>query len=161
MSAEAGISTLGVKFGYGVGTLAEKPKTFTQLERVNSIGGIALSTEQIDASALEDLVSKYVAGRQDTGGTWDVTFNLSDDVVTQLQAMITAYQELSEGGKMWFVVWAPGMTKSFYVVAQVPQHIPMPELGQNSLMTVAMSLTIEEYKGLDTAIEPTAQATGA
>ena len=71
MSAEAGISTLGVKFGYGVGTLTTKPTSFTQLERVNSIGGIALSTEQIDASALEDLVSKYVAGRQDTGGTWD------------------------------------------------------------------------------------------
>lgn len=161
MPAEAGISTLGVKFGYGIGTLTQKPTTFTQLERVNSIGGIALSTEQIDASALEDLVSKYVAGRQDTGGTWDVTFNLSDDVVTQLQAMIKAYQELSEGGKMWFVVWAPRMTKSFYVVAQVPQHIPMPELGQNALMTVAMSLTIEEYKGLDEAIEPKVQGTGA
>lgn len=160
MSAEAGISTLGVKFGYGVGTTDTKPTAFTQLERVNSIGGIALSTEQIDASALEDLISKYVAGRQDTGGTWDVTFNLSDDVVTQLQAMITAYTDLSEGGKMWFVVWAPSMTKSFYVIAQVPKSIPLPEIGQNALMTVSISLTIEEYKGLDTAIEPT-PSTGA
>lgn len=161
MAAEAGISTLGVKFGYGVGTLTTKPGAFKQLERVNSIGGIALSTEQIDASALEDLVSKYVAGRQDTGGTWDVTFNLSDDVVTQLQAMITAYQGMEENGKMWFVVWAPNMAKSFYVIAQVPQNIPMPEIGQNALMTVAISLTIEEYKGLDTAIEPTVAGAGA
>lgn len=159
MAAESGISTLGVKFGYGIGTLSQKPTTFTQLERVNSIGGIALSTEQIDASALEDYVSKYVAGRQDTGGTWDVTFNLSDDVVTQLQGMIGAYKEMEDNQKMWFVVWAPNMAKSFYVVAQVPQNIPMPEVGQNALMTVAMSLTIEEYKGLDTAVEPT--TTGA
>lgn len=161
MPAQAGISTLGVKFGYGVGTLAQKPTTFTQLERVNSIGGISLSTEQIDASALEDLVSKYVAGRQDTGGTFDVTFNLSDDVVTQLEAMFAAYKELSGTNKMWFTVWTPYMTKAFYIVAQVAQNIPMPEVGQKGLMTVAMSLTIEEYKGLDTAIEPKVEGAGA
>ena len=89
MPAEAGISTLGVKFGYAEGKINEKPTAFTQIERVNSIGGISLSTEQIDASALEDKVSKYVAGRQDTGGTWEVVFNISDEVVQQLNTMIT------------------------------------------------------------------------
>ena len=154
MSAEAGISTLGVKFGYGVGTLTQKPTNFTQVERVNSIGGISLSTEQIDASALEDKVSKYVAGRQDTGGTWEVTYNISDDVVTQLQAMIEAYQEMTGDAKMWFTVWSPYMDNAFYVVAQVPETIGMPEVGQNALQTVSMTFTIEEYKGLDVAIEP-------
>lgn len=154
MSAEAGISTLGVKFGYGVGTLAQKPTTFTQVERVNSIGGISLSTEQIDASALEDKVSKYVAGRQDTGGTWEVTYNISDDVVTQLNAMITAYKDLSGDSKMWFEVWSPYMENAFYVIAQVPETIGMPEVSQNALQTVTMTYTIEEYKGLDEAIEP-------
>lgn len=52
---EAGLSTLGVKFGYGVETTAgEKPAAFTWLERCNSISGLDLSTENIDASALED-----------------------------------------------------------------------------------------------------------
>ena len=32
--------------------------------------------------------------------------------------------------------------------------IPMPEFEQNSLMTVEIVLVINEYKGLDTAIEP-------
>lgn len=158
MSAQAGISTLGVLFGYGVGTLDTKPTKFTQLERVNSIGGISLSTEQIDASAVEDLISKYVAGRQDTGGTFDVTFNLSDDVVTQLETMISAYQGMGTTEKMWFTVWSPYLTKAFYIIAQVPQNIPMPEIGQNSLMTVAISLTIEEYKGLGDAVKPTPSA---
>ena len=50
-----GLSTLGIKFGYGVETVAsEKPAEFKWLERCNSIGGIDLSTEVIDASALED-----------------------------------------------------------------------------------------------------------
>lgn len=44
-----GISSLGVKFGYGVETVAgTKPASFTQLERCNSIAGIALTTENID-----------------------------------------------------------------------------------------------------------------
>lgn len=154
---EAGISTLGILFGYGVETTAgTKPTTFTQLERCNNIGGISLETEQIDASALEDEISRYVAGRQDTGGTWPVTFNISDAVIDQLETMIRAYIALKDGKKMWFEVWSPHLTKAFYVVAQPPKHIPMPESNQNELQTVEMTLTIEEYKGMDTAIKPVA-----
>lgn len=63
----AGLSTLGVMFCYGISTDGSAPSSVTQLERCNSIGGISLDVEQIDASALEDEISKYVAGRQDTG----------------------------------------------------------------------------------------------
>ena len=161
MSAQAGVSTLGVLFGYGIGANGSKPTTFKQLERVNSIGGISLSTEQIDASALEDLVSRYVAGRQDTGGTFDVTFNVSDEVITRLEEMITEYKGMEKTGKMWFTVWSPYLTKAFFIIAQVPQTIPMPEMGQNGLMTVALALTIEEYKGLEDAVKPTKTGAGA
>ena len=153
----AGISTLGVKFGYAVETVAgQKPAAFTQLERCNAIAGIALNAEQIDASALEDLITRYVAGRQDSGGTWGVTFNFTSEVETQLTAMISAYNTGKASGKStWFEVWAPNQ-KGFFVVAQPPQKIPMPEVSQNGLLTVEMTMTIEEYKGTDTAIEPTA-----
>lgn len=44
-----GLSTLGVKLGYAVETVAgTKPAAFTWLERCNNIAGIALSTETID-----------------------------------------------------------------------------------------------------------------
>lgn len=63
-----GLSTLGVKLGYGVETVqGEKPSAFTWLERCNTINGIELSTEVIDASALEDYVARKIAGRQDPG----------------------------------------------------------------------------------------------
>ena len=52
--AAAGVSTLGILFGYSAGTYDTKPSSFTLLTRINAIGGIALETEQIDASALED-----------------------------------------------------------------------------------------------------------
>lgn len=156
---EAGISTLGITVGYGVETAkGTKPSAFTQLERANSIGGISLSTEQIDASALEDYISRYVAGRQDTGGTWNITFNLADEVVDILEAMIAKYKEQIDGNtglRMWFQVSSPYLTKAFFVVAQPPLYIPMPEEGQNSLQTVELALTIEEYKGMDTKVEMT------
>lgn len=151
----AGVSSLGIKLGYAAETTAgAKPTTFKWLERANSIGGIALETEQIDASALEDEISRYISGRQDTGGTWSVTFNLSDEVIDQLETMIEEYKDLTDGKKMWFEVWSPYLTRAFFVIAQPPIHIPMPEETQNELQTVEMTFTIEEYKGMDEAIEP-------
>lgn len=152
---EAGISTLGVKFGYAAETIAgTRPTKFNWLQRCNSIGGISLETEQIDASALEDEISRYISGRQDTGGTWNVGFNVSNEVIQALEEMVTAYEGLSGGKKMWFEVWSPYLTKAFYVIAQPPKHIPMPEVAQNELQTIELTFTIEEYKGMDTAIEP-------
>lgn len=44
--AQPGISTLGIKLGYGIGS--SMPSSFTLLTRINAIGGISLETEQID-----------------------------------------------------------------------------------------------------------------
>lgn len=153
----AGLSTLGVKFGYGVEeTAGTKPGSFTCLERCNSIAGIELPTETIDASALEDFVTRYIAGRQDSGGDWTVTFNYTAEVATQLQTMIAAYNTAKAANlKMWFEVWIPSATNGFFVIAQPPQVLPMPEFSQNELLTIDIGFAIEEYKGESTAIEPT------
>ena len=54
-----------IKLGWNIGS--SMPSSFNVLTRINAIGGISLETEQIDASALEDYVTRYIAGRQDTG----------------------------------------------------------------------------------------------
>ena len=152
--AAAGISTLGITFGYGTETTAgTKPTSFKQLTRINALGGINIEPEQIDASALEDFITRYVKGRADTGGSFPVTVNFTSDTVTEWQDLITAYKALSGGKRMWFETIIPGITNSFFVVAQPPEEIPQPEIGQNELLTVEMNLTIEEYKGLDTSVE--------
>ena len=151
--AEAGISTLGITFGYGTETTAgTKPTSFKQLTRINALGGINIEPEQIDASALEDEITRYVKGRADTGGSFAVTVNFTSDTVKEWQDLITAYKALSGGKRMWFETIIPGITNSFFVVAQPPEEIPQPEIGQNELLTVEMNLTIEEYKGLDTSV---------
>ena len=151
--AAAGISTLGITFGYGTETTAgTKPTSFKQLTRINALGGINIEPEQIDASALEDFITRYVKGRADTGGSFPVTVNFTSDTVTEWQDLITAYKALSGGKRMWFETIIPGVTNSFFVIAQPPEEIPQPEIGQNELLTVEMNLTIEEYKGLDTSV---------
>lgn len=149
-----GLSTLGITFGYGVESSAGvKPSSFTQLNRINNIGGISMDVEQIDASALEDTQTKYVAGRADTGGQWAVTVNFTGETAEEWEDLIDAYNTAQASNlNMWFEVILPNQTDAFFVVAQPPQQLPMPEIGQNELLTVEISLTVVEYKGWDTKV---------
>lgn len=153
--ALAGISTLGITFGYGVeATAGTKPESFKQLTRINNIGSISIENEQIDASALEDVVSRYVQGRADTGGSFTVSVNLTPETVTEWETLIAEYNEVKEEGKrVWFQTIIPGFEKSYFVVAQPPSVIPQPEFAQNGLNVAEMALTIEEYRGMETKVE--------
>ena len=156
-AAVPGLSTLGITLSYGVETTArEKPTTFTVLHRCNDIPEITLETETIDSSALEDLQSRYIAGRQDTGGEWGPTFNLTEEVIKELERMMSASSEALKAGKRtWFQVIVPNLTKAFFVVGQPGSKIPLPAMAQNELLTGAISIAIDEYVGLDTKVEPT------
>lgn len=149
-----GASTLGVTFGYGVETTAgTKPSAFTQLQRINNIGGITITPATIDASALEDYVTKTVAGRGETGGTWTVTVNYTSETAAEWAALISAYETAREAGKnMWFETIIPDFTDAFFVVAQPPQVIPMPEIAQNGLLTVEFPLVIVDVKGMSAKV---------
>lgn len=151
-----GVSTLGVTFGYGVeatGYAGTKPTTFTQLQRINNIGGITITPATIDASALEDSVTKTVAGRGETGGTWTVTVNFTSETKTEWANLISAYQTAKTNGvNMWFETIVPGFEDAFFVVAQPPEAIPMPEIAQNGLLTVEFPLVIVDVKGMSAKV---------
>ena len=152
--ALAGLSTLGITFGYGVETTSgTKPTTFTKLNRMNSIGGISIEPETIDASAIEDLVERTVAGRASTGGSFPVGVNFTQETLEEWKELIEAYKDAQASQKrMWFETIIPGLTDAFFVVAQPPQAIPQPEIGQNELLVVEFPLSIEEYIGMDTKV---------
>ena len=152
--ALAGLSTLGITFGWGVENVAgQKPTTFKRLTRINSIGGITIENEQIDASTLEDRVSRYIQGRGDTGGTFPVGVNATPDTYAEWEEVIEAYKEAKESGKrIWFETIIPGFEKAEFVVAQPPTMIPSPEKNQNELLVVEMNLTIEEFIGMEAKV---------
>lgn len=150
----AGISTLGITFGYGVETTAgTKPSAFTQLNRINNIGGINIENEQIDASSLEDYVSRYIQGRGDTGGSFPVTVNFTEETAGEWADVISDYNTAKDSNlRMWFETIIPGFDDGIFVVAQPPTKIPQPEMGQNELLTVEMNLTIEDFVGMEAKV---------
>ena len=155
--AQAGVSTLGITLSYGVETVAgQKPSNFTLLKRINSIGGITIEPETIDASALEDLVERSVAGRGTTGGTFPISFNVTDETIEEMETMISTYQGLTPGLRMWYQISSPYLTNAFYVAGQPPLEIPMPDFGQNELLVAELPITIDEYVGMSAKVVPNA-----
>lgn len=155
--ALAGISTIGLKLSYGVETTAgTKPASFSILTRINSVGGISQDTEKIDASALEDTSTQYIAGRADTGGTVSVTVNLTPDTVDEWNDLISAYNTAHSANKqVWFQLHSDGLgTDSFFWIGEPPQDIPMPESNSNELWVVEIPLAVVDYKGIDTQVVP-------
>lgn len=152
----AGISTLGALVGYALETTAgTKPTTFKRLHRINATDEIAIETETIDASALEDEVERTIAGRGSTGGTFSVTVNVTDETITEWTNLINEYKErTSTDLAMWYEEYFPALQKAFFVKIEPPSTIPKPAADQNGLLTVAMTLTITEYVGAETAVPP-------
>ena len=155
-NAVAGLSTLGVTFSYGVETTAgTKPTTFKLLSRINSIGEITVTPEAIDASALEDRQTRNIAGRDTVSDTVTVTVNKTDETIEEWKKVITAYNGLTGGKRMWFQEITPGITDAEFCVAQPPSKLPITSKEQNGLLTMALNLIIEEMIGTDVKVEPT------
>lgn len=152
------LTTIGVKLGYATATSnGTKPTAFTWLKRCKSIGAIDLTQDSVDITAIEDTIKQYADGVQDTGGKVDLTFGVSDDVESALSKYITAGQTAKTSNKeFWHVVWFPALTKSFYFKATPGTKLGMPEIGVGTAAEFKLSLTLNEYIGLDTAVEPSA-----
>lgn len=155
MSYIDGLATLGVELGYAAfSSNTTLPVSVTKLGRINSIGGIEVTPETIDASALDDYITKRVAGRSDISETLTVTVNLTKETYAEWEAIA--------GNKLWFEVYHPDLTKGYFAVCTVPTTVPLPELGQNELLTVEIALTLNSIYnngtkdiGWATAVKPT------
>lgn len=147
---EMGLSTLGITLGYAIGTT--KPTSFTQLDRIVSIGEFSIQNETIDVSCLEDLTSKFVRGRGTISDTIPVVVNWTDEVEAQWEAVLSAFAGKEPGQAMWWEVIVPGMTKAAFFKAQPPTALPVPSMEQNVAFTNTMNLVAEDLIGWDTKV---------
>ena len=141
--AEAGLSTLGVKVYQAESADNNKVTTadsYSQLTRINAIGEASITPENIDASALEDLVSRYVAGRSTVTDSLAITVNATDETIAEWKAIA--------GKTICIMIDIPGLTDAFFVIVQVPSILPLPSLDQNSLLTMAINCTVNNFIGL-------------
>lgn len=154
--ATAGVSSLGVTFSYGVETTAGvKPTSFKQLTRINQIDEITVTPEAIDASALEDLQTRNIPGRDTITDTVAVTVNKTNETIEEWKDVIEASKALSGGKRMWFQEITPGITDAEFFVAAPPSALPITAKGQNELSTMTINLIVDEMIGTDTAVTPT------
>ena len=148
MADIAGLSTLGVKVYQAESTDGAKvteASSYSQLTRINSIGEVTITPENIDASALEDLNSRYVAGRSTVTDALTITINATDDTIAEWQAIA--------GKTICVMIDIPNMTDAFFVIVQVPATLPLPALDQNALLTMAINCTVNNFIGLDDKVE--------
>lgn len=146
--AEAGLSTLGVKVYQAETTGATKVTTaedYSQLTRINSIGEVTITPENIDASALEDMKSRYVAGRSTVTDALTITINATDETIAEWKAIA--------GKTICIMIDIPGLSDAFFIIVQVPTTLPLPSLNQNALLTMAVNCTVNDFIGLDTKVE--------
>ena len=147
---EMGLSTLGITFGYGVGST--KPATFKQLDRIVSIGEFSVSPATIDISCLEDLTSVFTRGRGEISDQIPVVVNWEDETMEQWEDVLDDFDNRTTGQSMWFEVIVPGMTKAAFFTADPPTALPVPSIEQNGAFTNTMNLVAKELKGWDTKV---------
>ena len=87
-------------------------------------------------------------------GNFPITINITDETIAEWEALIAAYNAKASDEQLFLEVWSPYLTKAFFINAQPPKVLPMSEMAQNELQTVEIGMTIEEYLGMDTAVEP-------
>lgn len=146
--AEAGLSTLGVKVYQALAADNNKVTTadsYSQLTRVNAIGEASITPENIDASALEDLVSRFVAGRSTVTDSLAITVNATDETIAEWKAIA--------GKTICIMIDIPGLTDAFFIIVQVPSILPLPALDQNALLTMAINCTVNNFIGLSEKVE--------
>lgn len=157
--AEQALSTIGVKFGWGLGTLTTAPTSFKQIEECVSIGGVELSKDKLDATPLESKKKKYVGGHEDTGGELPTTFNDTDTFDAQWSEMLAAYDGRTSGQSMWFCAYHPSKKKmNVYIVE--PGSLPAPEYAVGNVLQYTINNTLVDLPDPITAVEPTAPTSG-
>jgi hypothetical protein len=148
MADIAGLSTLGIKVYQALSADQKKvtdASAYSQLTRINSIGEASITPENIDASALEDLVSRYVAGRATVTDSLAITINQTDDTMTEWTALL--------GKTICIMIDVPDLSQACFAIVTVPNQLPLSPIDQNGLLTMAINCTINNFIGWDEKVE--------
>ena len=138
------LSTIGVHLKYAVEETAGTRPTagYTDLQGVKSIPALTAAPDTLETTTLNETEYKtYIPGLKDLGGALDFTFNLSNEIKTAWDALVTASTTAAATSKRtWFLVDVPGLTEGLYFPG-TPSPMGMPELGVNSVAEVSNTIT--------------------
>lgn len=152
------LSTMGVKFGWALGTLEKAPtEKWEQIEECISIGGVELSQDKLDATPLESHTKKYIAGHEDTGGELQTVFNNSNTFDEQWEKMTKAYESKSENQVMYFCAYHPSK-KNMNIYIVEPGELPAPEFAVGNVLQYSINNTLVDLPKPIPKVEPKVNA---
>lgn len=153
--AEQALSTIGVIFGWGLGTLTVPPTTWKQIEECISISGVEVTKERLDVTPMEVKRRRYIGGHEDTGGELTTVFNDTDTFDEQWAEMLTSYDGREDGQSMWFCAYHPSK-KNMNVYVVEPGSLPSPEYAVGNVLQYSITNTLVDFPEPIPAVKPTA-----
>lgn len=138
------LSTAGIELQYCVETTAgTRPTTgYTRIRGIKSTPSLNPSPESLETTTLDETEYKtYIDGLKDIGGAIEFTFNLTEELMTNWDALMTAYETGKAAGKAtWFTIVVPGLSKSFYFTGN-PSSMGLPETSVSSVLEITNYIT--------------------
>lgn len=138
------LSTAGVALAYAVeSTAGTRPAgDFTRIHGIKSTPNLNPAPETIEATTLDETEFKtYVEGLKDLGGALEFTANLTQNLITEWDALITAYETAVASNKnVWFAIVIPGLDEAVYFAGK-PSNLGAPETAVNSILETTLYIT--------------------
>ena len=142
------LSTAGVLLYYTTEgqTDAETPPTedsnYTKIPEVKSIPELNPEPDNLETTTLEETEWRtYIPGLKDPGGALSFTANLTDQLMTDWEALMTAYDTAAKANNViWFCIYIPGLTKSLYFTGK-PSPLGMPGMEVSAVLETNLYIT--------------------
>lgn len=138
------LSTAGVQLQYAVEeTAGTRPTSgYKRIKGIKSTPSLNPSPDALETTTLDELEYKtYIDGLKDVGGAIEFTFNLTEELITAWDELMTAYEAGKATGKAtWFTIVIPGLTDSFYFTGN-PSAMGLPETNVNSVLEITNYIT--------------------
>ncbi len=143
--ARIDLSTIGVQLHYAAETNenGERPTTgYTRIYGIKSTPSLNPAPDTLETTTLDELEYKtYIDGLKDLGGALEFTFNLTEELTTTWDKLMTDYETAKAANKrIWFVIVIPGLTDAFYFPGN-PSAMGLPETAVNSVLEITNYIT--------------------
>ena len=140
------LSTAGIHLYYAVestaGTRPTAKAAYTDLTGVKSTPDFNPAPDTLETTTLNETEWKtYIDGLKDPGGALEFNFNMTQELVTLWETLMTAYEAGKGDNKAtWFLIDIPGLTQGFYFTGN-PSSMGLPPAEVSSVLEITNRIT--------------------
>ena len=138
------LSTAGIQLWYAVESNAGTRPTsgYTRIKGIKTTPSLNPAPDTLETTTLDETEYKtYIDGLKDLGGALEFTFNLTEDLITRWDTLMTAYETAKITNKAtWFCIVVPDLTKAFYFTGN-PSEMGLPETDVNAVLEITNYIT--------------------